>query len=75
MGRGSAAVAAAEQVAARKADRVAEQERRQAELALTDQVAFVSAEAKALVAAALVEAGYWRPPGRKPWRKRRSRRI
>jgi hypothetical protein len=74
MGRGPAAVAAAEQVAVRKADRAAEQERRESELVLADQVAAIGAEANTLLEAALLAAGFHRPQ-RKPWRKRRSRRI
>jgi hypothetical protein len=78
LGTGARAEEVARQHAARRAERAAlrqaEQERRLANLVLADQVATVSAGTDALVEAALLAAGYHRP-GRKPWRKRRSRRI
>jgi hypothetical protein len=78
VGSGSDAVAVAEQDVALRAEqaarRQAEQERRQLDLALSDQVASLAAEAGALMEAALLAAGYHRPQ-RKPWRKRRSRRT
>jgi hypothetical protein len=77
-GNGPAAFAAAEQDVARRAEhasaRQAERQRREADLALCEEIAAISANADALVAAALLAAGYHRPQ-RKPWRKQRSRRI
>ena len=73
-GRGAQAIAAAEEDAARRAERAAvrqaEQERRQAALAVADQVAALGAEVDSLLEAALLTAGYWRPQ-RKAWRKKR----
>ena len=66
-GRGPAAVAAAEEDAKRRAERAAD-------TMLREQIAGVGDEADALVSAALLAAGFHRPQ-RKPWRKRRSRRI
>ena len=74
VGSGPAAVAAAKQDLARRAERAAEQERRQLDTILREQIAGVGDEADALVSAALLAAGFHRPQ-RKPWRKRRSRRI
>ena len=74
VGSGPAAVAAAKQDLARRAERAAEQERRQLDTILREQIAGVGDEADALVSAALLAAGYHRPPQRKPWRKRRTRR-
>jgi hypothetical protein len=78
VGSGPAAVAAAKQDLARRAERAAgrqaEQERRQLDTILREQIAGVGDEADALVSAALLAAGFHRPQ-RKAWRKRRSRRI
>ena len=70
LGRGPAAVAAAQQDAARQAERAA----RQLDLAVTEQIMAAGKEADALVDAALLAAGYHRPQ-RKAWRKRKSRRT
>lgn len=78
VGGGTAGEAAAEQDAARRAERAAErqeeQRHRQADLALSQHVLSVAGESAALLEAALLVAGLHRPQ-RKPWRKRRSRRI
>lgn len=78
LGCGPEAVAAAKEDAARKAERMAlrqeEQQQRLADLTLGHQILNVYTDAGALLEAALLAAGFHRP-GRKPWRKRRSRRT
>lgn len=77
VGGGAVGEAAAREDAARRAQRAAqrheEQKRRQADLGLQQTVLTVSADADAMLEAALLVAGFHRPQ-RKPWRKRRSRK-
>ena len=73
LGRGPAAVAAAEGMAARRAKRATEYERRQADLVLVNQLLTLGTSVDAAVSEALQAAGYHRP-NRKSWRKRRATR-
>ena len=74
LGNGPLAEEAAQQVAERAARRQQDREERQRDLALSNHIAEVLAEGLALTESLLLAASYHRPQ-RKPWRKRRSRRV